>query len=124
MEEPDMKYEYIIRGCHHTTRYGVPGADADVYRHLQGKYVTERDNKDPEKSRILLWDYAFACGEVSAFLYTAIKAFQREHDDTLKEHEREAIDDIYHLLQNATVDEIDEAIEKFTPIMNGRGVFL
>jgi len=119
-----MQYEYTIRGCHHTTRYGVPGADADVYRHLVGKYVTERDNKVAEKSKKLLWDYAFACGEISTYLYTAIKAFQREHDEALKEHEREAIDDIYHILQNATIKEIDEAIEKFTPIMNGHGVFL
>lgn len=120
----DMDYEHLIRSVHKCGRYGVPGADADVYRHLEARYVTEKNNKNPEKAKELLWKFAFNCGEVSTYISIAIKKFEKDYDLLVDEGDREVINEALHLLSNATIKEIDHAIELIKPIMNKNGLYI
>lgn len=103
MENMDaLHYEYFIRRAHQTSRYGVAGADADNFRHLEKSYALHKSEKELAEKGLpkqgnksldeLAHDYAINCGEISAYVKTAI-------DHSLKKYGKQLSDDKYNELE-------------------------
>jgi len=116
-----LNYEYLIRRAFQCGRYGVPGANADTYRALERSYVLSRDNNTPALHDELLIKYAFDCGEVSTYINVAVEKFSKDFEEQLTEEENQEIEDIISLLHEATMVEIDQAIERAEVLMIARG---
>lgn len=68
--EKEMIYEITIRKANgNCNRYGVAGADADIYRHLQNVFAIGPDGKDHSTD----WDKSKALHRVNAFLADALE---------------------------------------------------
>ena len=112
-----LKYENLIRRAHGCGRMDVPGANADYYRGLQTRYIRYRDNTDPDRNVELLTEYAFACGEIAAYVYSAISKFQNDYEDQFNDDQREELNELTDLLIDANIDELDQVIERAEVLM-------
>lgn len=115
-----MSYEYLIRSAHQCGRYGVAGANADIYRGLIGnasKYYSEMEaikNKTERKwlknEKEMLADYMRSCGEVKGYIKTAIEKVRKEYDTILTDEQYNELEDVEVLLIKADLGKITEAI--------------
>lgn len=117
MENGALSYEYLIRRAFQCGRYGVPGANADTYRALERSYVDSRDNVDPNRNNELLVKYAFYCGEVSTYINVAVEKFAKDFETQFTPAQNQEIEDIISLLHQATILEIEDAIERAEVLM-------
>lgn len=117
-----LNYEYLIRRAFQCGRYGVPGANADVFRALERSFVLNRDNNNVnQKSEELLFDYAFACGEVATYIITAIEKFAKDFEENLTTEQNEEVEDLISLLNNSRIEQIELAIERAQALMIAHG---
>lgn len=116
-----LKYEYLIRRAFQCGRYGVPGANADTFRALERSYVLYRDNNTPARHDELLIKYAFDCGEVATYINVAIEKFSKDFEEQLTAEENQEIEDIISILNESTIVEIKQAIERAEFLMIARG---
>lgn len=121
MNESALNYEYLIRRAFQCGRYGVPGANADVFRALQRSFVLYRDNNDINQNVELLFNYAFGCGEVAAYIITAIEKFANDFEENLTAEQNEEVEDLISLLNNSRIEQIELAIERAQVIMIAHG---
>lgn len=117
MNENALNYEYLIRRAFQCGRYGVPGANADVFRALEMSYVLNRDNNDINQSEILLFNYAFGCGEVATYIITAIDKFANDFEENLTAEQKEEVDDLISHLNNSRIEQIEHAIQRAQELM-------
>lgn len=118
-----LQYEHLIRRAFQCGRYGVPGADADTFRGLETSFVNSRDNTDAARHDQLLFKYAFDCGEVAAYVGVAVNKFAKDFELELNDTEKQEIEDVLGLLDEATIDEIEQAGERAEILMVAHGRF-
>lgn len=123
MNESALNYEYLIRRAFQCGRYGVPGANADVYRALEMSFVLNRDNNDINQSEKLLFNYAFGCGEVATYMITAIDKFAKDFEEHLTAQQNEEVEDLISLLNNSRIEQIEQAIGRAQELMIAYGRF-
>jgi hypothetical protein len=121
MNECALNYEYLIRRAFQCGKYGVPGANADVFRILERNFVLNRDNNNVKQSEELLFDYAFNCGKVATYIKTAIEKFAKDFEENLTAEQNEEIEDLISLLNNSRIEQIEEAIERAQTLMIAHG---
>jgi hypothetical protein len=121
MNESALNYEYLIRRAFQCGRYGIPGANADVFRALERSFVLNRDNNTVNQSEELLFDYAFACGEVATYIITAIEKFTKDFEENLTAEQNEEVEDLISLLNNSRIDQIEQVIERAQALMIAHG---
>lgn len=123
-----MKYEYLIRRAYQCGRHGVAGADADTYRRLLRNasiYYSEKEAIKNNTERLwnkseteMFADYMLACGEIKAYIFTAIGQVKRKYEDQLT-------DDQYNKLEDIEVSISKPDLEKITNgIVRAEAVFL
>jgi hypothetical protein len=121
MNERALNYEYLIRRAFQCGRYGVPGANADIYRALEMSFVLNRDNNDIDQSEKLLFDYAFNCGEVATYIITAIEKFANDFEENLTAVQIEEVEDLISLLNNSRIEQIEQVIVRAQELMIAYG---
>jgi hypothetical protein len=121
MNESALNYEYLIRRAFQCGRYGVPGANADIYRALEMSFVLNRDNNDIDQSEKLLFDYAFNCGEVATYIITAIEKFANDFEENLTAVQIEEVEDLISLLNNSRIEQIEQVIVRAQELMIAYG---
>ena len=99
-----LYYESLIRAVFKCDRFGVAGADADIYRRLDTAACGGVSGKvDPSKLNRIE-------GDVVDYIIKALKTVRKDHQDD--EVFVEKIDDCLSLLCNPTKEKIDECIDK------------
>lgn len=104
-EDKAMQYEALIRAAHRegnriVSRYGVAGADADVYRRLD-RVACEPN--DPFKQGLYI-------GRIAAYIETALEKVKKERSGN--EVFTKKIEECLSLLSNPTKAKIEECIDK------------
>lgn len=128
MENMDaLHYEYFIRRAHQTTRYGVAGADADIFRRLERSYGLYKSEKELTEKKLpkqwnksldeLAHDYAIDCGKISAYVKTAIDYSLKKHGKLLSDEKYNALEECKMQLVNPTYDSICQAIKTADEIL-------
>ena len=122
-----LHYEYLIRRAHQCGRYGVKGANADVFRGLERAevlYRTEKENQEKGKSKQwnktleeLAFDYGKKSGEVSAYINTAIKKVLNDYENKLTDEQKEELENCEIELIDSNISKIENVIEKAQEIM-------
>jgi len=117
-----MSYEHLIRRAHQCGRYGVAGANADIYRRLLRNaniYYSETEaikNKTERKwlkgEQEMLADYMRSCGEIKGYINTAMEKVKKEYEDTLTDDQYNELEKIELLLFNANLEKITEAVTR------------
>lgn len=128
-----MNYEYLIRRAHQCGRYGVAGANADTYRGFlrnASMYYSEMEaikNKKPRHSTQseegMLSDYMCTCGEVKAYIMTAIDTVKRKYEVKLSDDQYNELENIEVLLIKPNLEKITESIERAEKVMLGIELF-
>ena len=123
MNDYAMRYEYLIRRAFNCGRFGVSGANADVFRGLERDFVHFRDNKGINSPEERMQKYAFSCGEVATYIKFAVEKFAKKFDNELTEEQKQEVEDIVSLLYDATINEIEQAIDRGEALMLEKGVY-
>ena len=99
-----LHYEYLIRAVFKCGRYGVAGADADIYRRLERAAWGEPSGVvDPFKLGVRV-------GEVAAYIENALESVKEKYPHN--EGFTEKIEECICLLCDPTKEKIDECIDK------------
>ena len=109
-----LDYEYLIRAVFKCGRYGVAGADADIYCRLERATWGEPSRVvDPFKLGVRV-------GEVAAHIENALESVKEKypHDEGFIEKIEECI----CLLVNPTKEKIDECIDKAWEVFRSIGL--
>lgn len=117
-----MSYEYLIRRAHQCGRFGVAGANADTFRRLirnASIYYSEMNAIKEKTERLwgkseqdLLATYMQCCGEISAYINTAVEKVKKEYDEKLEDEQHIELDEVQGLLHDTNYDKIIEALCK------------
>lgn len=115
-----LAYEHLIRAAFQCDRTSNNGADADIYRRLERAerlYQLEKENEKNGRPRLreqsieeLAGRYAYACGEVSGFVSTAIRKILKER--SLTEEQSKILEQCKTDLLNADIQVIDNVIDR------------
>ena len=123
MSDYAMRYEYLIRRAFDCGRFEVSGANADIFRGLESNFVHLRDNKGVNSPEEKMQKYAFSCGEVATYIKVAVEKFAKKFNNELTEEQKQEVQDIINLLFDATINEIEQAIDKGETLMLEKGVY-
>ncbi len=110
-----MSYEVLIRRAHQCSRYKVPEADADLYRSLQRKAMSYEQSKNSiiPKTQNHFAEYMQSCGQISAYIDTAIEKVLIEYYSRLNTSQKNELTSIQDLLSTTPhLKEITEAIAR------------
>lgn len=117
-----MSYEFLIRRAHNCGRYGVKGANADIYRELErdsSLYATalnEIENNLPRTWGENVKDIANRCQKnsenVADHIFFAIKKVQSNLNSSLTEEDQEVFEQCKSELNRPTFEKINAVIEK------------
>lgn len=120
MEHYAMMYEYLIRSAHQCGRFGVAGANADIFRRFEALNGTHRSdtNNDSLKSK-----YLICIGEVSAYINTAISMIKKKYSDRLSSDQYTELENIEGLLFLPDTDKIFEALQRADKITTSIQLF-
>ena len=99
-----LHYEYLIRAVFKCGRYGVAGADADIYRRL------ERVSWGEPSEGVDLFELGVSVGEVAAHIENALERVKEKYPHN--EGFIKKIEECISLLVNPTKEKIDECIDK------------
>lgn len=110
MDDFAMLYEAIVRRANRNcSRYGVAGADADIYRRMQSEFALDI-NGDQRNNP---FERGESLGMVKAFLHDAIERLQTlypQHEDALRGVEGQ-------LIFASSCDEIDTILSNVQDIL-------
>lgn len=98
-----LQYEALIRAVFKCGRFGVAGADADIYRRL-GEATC------PIEGQVDQLKLGKSLGETAAHLENALEKVQKDYPDNKQFLEK--IDKCLYLLCDPTKEKIDECIDK------------
>ncbi len=110
-EEMAMKYEHLITAAFKCDRWGVAGANADLYHFLEHQASLESSEKGDK------FELGVIMGRVVAYIENALKTVRKEH--SANNEFTEKIDECLSLIIpdptmpkiNACVDQAREAFE-------------
>jgi hypothetical protein len=129
MDEFAMSYEYLIRRAHKCGRYGVAGANADVYRHFERAFAEYKDVKSGKPKFTMknleesFGDYMLCCGEVSAYILTAVDKIRRDYKNQLTKKQDSKFEEVEILLIKPDINKIEKSIEKAQNAMIEIGLY-
>ena len=109
-EDKALQYEHLIKTVFKCDRYGVAGANADIYRTL------EREASIAASERVDRFELGVCMGRVAAYLENALKTTLKERSDD--EESTKKIRECLSLLQDPTMQNIDECIDKALEVLN------
>jgi hypothetical protein len=99
-----LNYESLIRAVFKCDRFGVAGADAEIYRHLEeATWGGASGEVDP-------FELGVRVGVVAAHIENALECVKEKHLDNPKFIEK--IEECLCLLYSPTKKKIDECIDK------------
>lgn len=123
MKERALDYEHLVRRAFKCGRYGVSGANADVFRSLERNFVLNKNNVDSSKTEEMLFKYSFSCGEVATYIKTAVEKFGKDYEDQFTPEENQEIEDLISLLNRAKMEQIEEVIDRAQKLMITYGLY-
>ena len=134
MEKVDaMNYEYLIRRAFQCGRFGVAGANADIFRSLErsyGLYTREKELKAAAKPKEwnksieeLALEYGRKSGEVAAFLDSAISKVLHDYENRLSPEQKEELNQCLSDLFEPSFDDILHVIERSEKVMLELGIY-
>lgn len=128
-----MSYEYLIRRAHNCGRYGVEGANADIFRTLERECslhataLNEIENNLPrtwgEDVKVLESNSRNSTAEVAYHIVNAIWKAQDRLDSRLTDEEQRVFEDCKIELNTPTLEKINEVIKKAEEIMMKHGLY-
>ena len=128
-----MNYEHFIRRAYNCGRYGVEGANADIYRRLERKSavykqaLNEIENNKPrswnQDIKDICFDYGVAAGEVAAFISDAIHKVESDYDNQLTDEQKGILEDCKSSLVSPTIENIKETLETSDQVMKDLGLY-
>ena len=128
-----MNYEYLIRRIYGCGRHGVEGADADIYRKLSRAYAlynSEKEaieNKQPRMWNQSLDELAFelgaSVGQVAAYIKVALEKVLTDSTLSLRDEQRELLEECKSNLFNPTFEKINSSINKAEKTLVEVGLF-
>lgn len=128
-----MTYEYLIRRAYQCGRYGVSGADADIYRAYERKEIIYRKDKEAIENgtpRIrtgsiddLAHEAGIASGEIATHLESAIEKVLKDYDNQFNQNQKDILQDCIDKLLSPTKDNIEDAIQRATDVMVEMKIF-
>ncbi len=128
-----LNYEYLIRRVYNCGRYGVDGADADIYRGLgrvYGMYMTslnELENNLPrtwnQDINNLAFNYGVSAGEVAQYIKNSIRKVKLTFENDLTQEQIDGFNDCISDLDIPEMDIIDDVIDRAEKIMIDLGLF-
>lgn len=117
-----LSYEMLIRRAFQCGRYGVKGADADIYRRLERAeilYRTEKENKEkglPKQWNETIEDLAFKygqkCNEVCNYIGIAINKVLKDYSTKLSDVQKRKLESYAVELSGADLKKIESIIDK------------
>lgn len=116
MDQFALSYEYLIRRVYQCGRHGVAGANADAYRRLERAHNYLKDNKSKVKSEDI-FKYGFECGQITAFIRSAVEKFRSDFSENLSTKEKLKIDEILVSLIDGKLEVIQKSISDAEKIM-------
>lgn len=129
MEEYALSYEYLLRRAHKCGRHGAAGVNADVYRRFE-KSLAEYKEVKTGKPRITnksleeaFGDYMLCCGQVSAYILTAIDKVRRDYKDLLSKKQDSELEEVESFLFKPDIEMIEKSIENAQEIMIEIGLY-
>ena len=121
-----IKYEYLIRSAHQCGRYGVPSANADIYRRLlkHASFFAARMEAlknarvmvSKKTNEEMLSAYMSACYDVEGYLLQAIDAAKEKISERMREVFDSDFEEIVHLLHKPDIDSITYALQRLEKI--------
>lgn len=112
MNEKRMAYEMIIRQANgNCGRWGVAGADANIFDGFLSTWSTDRDGKNNHSD----YERGFAIGEISAFLRDAIERLQKA--EGCSKETKNQLQVIYDNLLAPSFDDVISAIDEVEKIV-------
>lgn len=124
-----MSYEYLIRRAHQCGRYGVEGANADIYRSYERAALAYEDASAgrPTFSTRSKEELAFKAGEetgaIITYLRTALEKLQTDFEDRFNEEQREGLESCEMALLSSKREDIERVIDKATEISVAAGIY-
>lgn len=122
-----LYYESIIRWAHGVGRYGMPAANADVYRSFERAhtlYQSERQLADENKPRQwgasveeLEGEFQIEAGRISVNLQDAIAAMRKKYVHKLTDVQHAHLDKTITDLNKPTYESIRKSIESLVDLM-------
>ena len=122
MDEFALSYEYLIRRAFRCGRFGVAGANADEYRRLERKNIQLKENKGKVNVEDI-FEFGFECGQISAYIKSAIDKFVKDFGEELNSKEKLKLDEINVSLIHGKLPEIQKAIKDAEKIMIDHNLF-
>lgn len=120
MESDAMNYEYLIRRAFQCGRFGVAGANADIFRRyerLHSEYL--QDKMDLNN----LSKYMMCVGEVSAYIKMATSIVRKNHTASISDAQKTELENVETLLFSTDKNRIVEAITRAEKVMIDLGLF-
>lgn len=114
-----MIFEILIRAAFKCGRYGVPGADADIYRNFQHAcYEYERLEKySGERRTEIIFTYAKYIGIVTTHIGYAIDKILKDYRDQITPEQENTLKGIDFLILNPSRVNIEEYFRVIDPIL-------
>ena len=127
-----MSYEFLIRRAHNCGRYGVKGANADIYRELErdsslhDTALKEIENNLPRTWGENVKDISNRCRRnsenVADYIFFAIKKVQSNLNSSLTDEDQEVLEQCKAELNRPTFEKINAVIEKAEKVMIKHGL--
>ncbi len=129
MDEFAMGYEYLIRRANKCGRHGVAGANADIYRSFERAYAEYKEFKSGKPKYTtksleeIISNYMLKCGEVSAYILTAIDKVRRDYREQITKKQDLELQKIEILLISPDIEKIQKSIKKAQDTMIEIGLY-
>ena len=128
-----LNYEYLIRRVYHCGRYGVDGADADIYRGLGRVYgmytasLNELENNLPrtwnQDINDLAFNYGVSAGEVAQYIKNSIRKVILTFGNDLTQAQIDEFNECISDLDVPKMDIINDVIDRAEQIMADLGIY-
>lgn len=114
-----MNFEYLIRGAFQCGRYGMPGANADIYRSFEHACYNydRRDQLKSEKKEEAIFEYARYIGIITTHIEHAIDNILKEYKDTISNAEETILKGTDNLFIEPNRDKIEKYFKAIEPIL-------
>ena len=115
-EEIAMKYEHLITAAFKCDRWGVAGANADIYRYLQGEVGSAKTGKGNQ------FELGLAMGRVVAYIENALTKVRKEHSDN-EEFTAKIGKCLSLIIPNPTMEKIHACVNQAQEAFESIGLF-
>ena len=113
MNDNAMTFEYLIRRCYNTGRYGKPCADADIYRSLQLSAIELADARVKNNSKALdkaIKEYNKELGKVTECTIKALATGITKFKSKLSEEDTAKLHNLINELADANMQTLEKVM--------------